>query len=141
MSPLRKEYRLTVPKSKRKPTTMQFVHTARIIEDFCIRHWDSNTSSFVLKKCIEISADIYIQVTAANSIYPTKQSEATERALCLKRALSKLYSLKTQISLAYRHSLISTGLVKEINEHIEREKVLIKGILKKDKERYKGLSL
>lgn len=119
---------------------MQFVHTARIIESYCIEHWHEK-SSYVLRKCIDISADIYSNVTMANSIYPANELEAKQRALYLKKALSAVFALKVQISLAYRHQLISTGVVKEINEHIEREKGLIKGTLKKDKERYKGLSL
>lgn len=119
---------------------MQFVHTARVIEDICIRHWDTNSTSYVLKKCIDIAGDIYSEVTSANSIYPTNIEEVKERALCLKKALAKVYALKCQISLAYRHELISTGLLKEINEHIEHEKALIKGVLKKDKERYKNIT-
>lgn len=131
---------MTVPKSKRRETKMEFVHNARVIEDFCIRHWDMNLSN-VLQKCIQISADIYSNVLQANSIYPVNQQEFKERILCLKRALSLIYSLKGQISLGYRHQKISTSVVKEINEYIEKQKRLLKGIIKKDKERYKGLPL
>ena len=131
---------MSVPKSKRKQTPMQFVHNARVIEGFCIEHWHEKTSC-VLKKCIEISAEIYVNVTCANSIYPTTKTEAFERALYLKKALASVYALKVQLSLAYRHNLTSSGVAKELNEYIEREKGLIKGTIKKDKERYKGLPL
>ena len=33
---------MTVPKSKRKPTTMQFLHTARVLESYCVERWDNS---------------------------------------------------------------------------------------------------
>lgn len=131
---------MTVPKSKRRETKMEFVHNARVIEDFCIRHWHEK-SSYVLRDCIYISANVYDNATRANSIYPENQQELKERILCLKKSLSSIYALKVQISLAYRHQLISTSVVTELNEYIEKQKRLLKGIIKKDKERYKGLPL
>ena len=131
---------MTVPKSKRKPTTMQFLHTARVLESYCVEHWDS-TSSTTLRECVRLSIDIHKSVSVANSIYPENQEEAKERKKHLKLGLAYIFSLKHQVSIAYRYQLISTGVVKELNEHIEHEKALIKGILKKDKERYKGLPL
>ena len=129
---------MTVPKSKRRETKMQFVHNARLIEDYCIRHWNERIST-VLQECIRLAAKIYNGVTIANSIYPDKdnQFQAEERILYLKRALATTYALKMQISLATRHQLIDLNISKEINELIEREKILIKGIIKKDKERYR----
>lgn len=129
---------MTVPKSKRRETKMQFVHNARLIEDYCIRHWNERIST-VLQECIRLAAKIYNGVTIANSIYPDKdnQLQAEERILYLKRALATTYALKMQISLATRHQLIALNISKEINELIEREKILIKGIIKKDKERYR----
>lgn len=129
---------MTVPKSKRRETKMQFVHNARLIEDYCIRHWNERIST-VLQECIRLAAKIYNGVTIANSIYPDKdnQLQAEERILYLKRALATIYALKMQISLATRHQLIDLNISKEINELIEREKILIKGIIKKDKERYR----
>lgn len=129
---------MTVPKSKRRETKMQFVHNARLIEDYCIRHWNERIST-VLQECIRLAAKIYNGVTIANSIYPDKdnQLQAEERILYLKRALATTYALKMQISLATRHQLIDLNISKEINELIEREKILIKGIIKKDKERYR----
>ena len=130
---------MTVPKSKRRETKMQFVHNARLIEDYCIRHWNERIST-VLQECIRLAAKIYNGVTIANSIYPDKdnQLQAEERILYLKRALATIYALKMQISLATRHQLIDLNISKEINELIEREKILIKGIIKKDKERYRA---
>lgn len=129
---------MTVPKSKRRETKMQFVHNARLIEDYCIRHWNERIST-VLQECIRLAAKIYNGVTIANSIYPDKDNrlQAEERILYLKRALATTYALKMQISLATRHQLIDLNISKEINELIEREKILIKGIIKKDKERYR----
>lgn len=129
---------MTVPKSKRRETKMQFVHNARLIEDYCIRHWNERIST-VLQECIRLAAKIYNGVTIANSIYPDKdnQLQVEERILYLKRALATTYALKMQISLATRHQLIDLNISKEINELIEREKILIKGIIKKDKERYR----
>lgn len=131
---------MTVPKSKRKPTTMQFLHTARVLESYCVERWD-NSSSTLLREVVLLSVQVHIHASAANSIYPENQGEAKERKKQLKLALASIFSLKHQVSIAYRHQLISTGVVKELNEHIEHEKALLKGILKKDRERYKGLPL
>jgi hypothetical protein len=131
---------MTVPKSKRRETKIEFVHNARVIEDFCIRHWDERFSS-ILQRCIQLSAEIYDAVSQANSIYPTNQGEYKQRTIYLKRALSTAYALKGQISLAYRHQKISTAVLLDINEYIEKQKRLLKGVIKKDKERYSGLSL
>jgi hypothetical protein len=131
---------MSVPKSKRKPTTMQFLHTARVIQSFCVEHWDRENSA-LLREIVILSTRIHAHVSTANSIYPENQTEAKERRMQVKMALAFVYSLKHQVSVAYRYELMSTGVQKELNEHLEHEKALLKGLLKKDKERYKGLPL
>lgn len=119
---------------------MQFLHTARIIESFCVEHWDGERSA-IMRAVVLASIGIHAFASSANSIYPENQEEAKTRRLMLKMALACVYVLKHQISVAYRARKLSTGVQKELNEHLEHEKALLKGMIKKDKERYKGLPL
>ena len=75
----------------------------------------------------------------ANSIYPLNQHEVQIRRDYLLRANAELYNLVSQIEVANELFGIDGDSVKFWMDIVEREIRLVKGTMKKDRERYKNL--
>jgi tryptophan 2,3-dioxygenase len=75
----------------------------------------------------------------ANSIYPLNAHEAQMRRDYLLRANAELNSLISQIEVAHELFGLEHNVMKFWMDIVEREIRLVKGTLKKDRERYKNL--
>ena len=75
----------------------------------------------------------------ANSIYPLNQHEAQMRRDYLLRANAELNSLVSQIEVANELFGIEANKMKFWMDIVEKEIRLVKGTLKKDRERYRDL--
>ena len=137
---------MAVPVGKRKESGMEFLKNARDIEEIFIdlRINKPKRYTFFFDKLLEYSFDLLSEVKAANSIYPENKSEVEMRQKYFKKALASCQVLVSQVEVIH-HKLkndgIQIGLVEQLAEKIDYEIKLIKGIIDKDKKRYKNITL
>lgn len=96
----------SVLKSKRGESAVQFLDTARELEIYTIKtcaRFPKRYMFLVTKGIVDLSRQIYNDVKAANSIYPTNAAEAQLRKTtsCKQIALCKVY---------YRNSILQESL-------------------------------
>ena len=133
---------LSVIKSKRSESEMEFIHTARQLQIYTLQKCVGfpKRYTFVLANPIADSATrIHQNVKMANSIYPLNQHEVQMRRDYLLRANAELYSMVSQIEVAAEIFGIEPDKLKYWMDIIEKEIRLVKAVLKKDRERYKDL--
>ena len=87
----------------------------------------------------ECATRIHEYVKCANSIYPLNQHEVQMRRDYLLRANAELHSLVSQIEVASELFGLEPDKMKFWMEIVEKEIRLVKGTMKKDRERYKDL--
>ena len=137
---------MAVPVGKRKESGMEFLKNARDIEEIFIdlRINKPKRYTFFFDKLLEYSFDLLSEVKTANSIYPENKSEVEMRQRYFKKALASCQVLVSQVEVIH-HKLkndgIQIGLVEQLAEKIDYEIKLIKGIIDKDKKRYKNITL
>ena len=133
---------LSVLKSKRATSNMEFVHTARKLQIHTIQkcvNFPKRYTFYISQPLANCSTRIYEYVKCANSIFPTNKHEVQIRRDYLLRANAELNSLVSQIELAAEIFGINPETLKYWMEMIEQEIKLVKGVLNKDRERYKEL--
>ena len=137
---------MSVPVGKRKESGTEFLKNARDIEEIFIdlRINKPKRYSFFFDKLLDYSFDLLSQVKAGNSIYPENRSEVEMRQRYFKEALASCQILVSQIEIVH-HKLkndgIRIGLVEQLSEKLDYEIRLIKGVIDKDKKRYKNIFL
>ena len=134
---------MSVIKSKRTESGMEFVHTARELQIYTIKKCVSfpKRYTFYISQPIANSATrIHEYVKMANSIYPLNAHEAQIRRDYLIKANAELNSLVSQIEVAHEIFGLEPNVMKFWMDIVEREIRLVKGTLKKDRERYKDLT-
>lgn len=135
---------MSVPRGQRKESGMEFLKNARDIEEIFIdlRIKKPKRYSFFFDKLLGYSFNILSEVKSGNSIYPENKLEAGMRQRHFKEALASCQVLVSQIEVIH-HKLkddgISIGQVQQVAEKLNDEIRLIKGVIKKDKDRYKKL--
>ena len=134
--------RVSVVKSKRAESDMEFLHTARELQIYTIRRCTGfpKRYTFYLSQPISNCATrIHEYVKCANSIYPTNQHEAQLRRDYLLKANAELNSLVSQAEVACEIFGMDPDSLAYWMDIIDREIRLVKGTMKKDKDRYKNL--
>lgn len=94
---------MSVLKSKRGESAMQFLDTARELEIYTLRYCRRFPKSYmflITKQLVELSQSIYNNVKAANSVYQTNQEEMQIRQNYLTRALCDLQCMSSQLDIA-----------------------------------------
>ena len=133
---------LSVIKSKRNESEMEFVHTARQLQIHTIQKcvgFPKRYTFYVSQPIANCATRIHEYVKCANSIYPTNQHEVQMRRDYMLRANAELNSLVSQIEVANELFGIEADKLKYWMDIVEQEIRLVKGAMKKDKERYKDL--
>lgn len=133
---------MSVPRSKRATSEMEFVHTARELQIYTIKkcvNFPKRYTFYISQPIANASTRIHEYVKMANSIYPTNQHEAQIRRDYLLRANAELQSMVSQIEVAAEIFGIDGDSMKYWMNLIEQEIKLVHGTLKKDKTRYKNL--
>lgn len=133
---------MSVVKSKRGESGMEFLYTARAIQIYTIKKCAAfpKRYTFYLSQPIAACATrIHQYAKMANCIYPLNAHEAQLRRDFLIRANAELNSLVSQIEVAHEVFGLEANVVQYWMELVEREIRLIKGTMKKDRERYKDL--
>lgn len=133
---------MSVVKSKRGESDMEFIHTARELQIYTIRKCASfpKRYTFYLNRQIADHANkVYQCVVMANSTYPTNIHEVQVRRDYLMKANAILQSLVAQIETAHEIFGLEARVMKHWMDLVGKEIRLVKGTLKKDKERYKNI--
>ena len=133
---------MAVIKSKRDESEMEFIHTARQLQIHTIQkcvNFPKRYTFYMGQPIAACATRIHEYVKCANSIYPLNQHEAQMRRDYLLRANAELYSLISQIEIARELFGIDGDSMKFWMGTVEKEIRLVKGTMKKDRERFKDL--
>ena len=133
---------MSVIKSKRGESDMEFIHTARELRIYTIQrcaHFPKKYTFYVGKPMADTVTEIHDSVKMANSIYPTNSHEVQCRRDLMIRANSLIQSLVSQIEVAKELFGIDSDSIKFWMEIVDKEDRLIKSVIKKDRERYKNI--
>ena len=133
---------MSVIKSKRSESEMEFVHTARQLQIHSIQKavgFPKRYTFYVSQPIANCATRIHEYVKCANSIYPLNQHEVQMRRDYLLRANAELNSLVAQIEVAAEMFGIEPDKMRFWLDIVEKEIRLVKGAMKKDRERYKDL--
>jgi len=125
------------------------VHTARELHAHTIRKcvgFPKRYTIYVGQPIAECASRIHSYVKCANSIYPLNQHEVQLRRDYLLKAYAELNNLVSQIELAAEIFGIARDGDDERGDAMEywieivnRELRLVKGVLKRDRERFRSL--
>ena len=133
---------MSVVRSKRGESDMEFVHTVRELQIYTIKKcisFPKRYTFYISQPISEAATHIHQLVKMANSIYPLNAHEAQMRRDYLLRANAELNSLISQIEVAHELFGLEHNVMKFWMDIVDREIRLVKGTLKKDRERYKNL--
>lgn len=133
---------MSVIKSKRSESELEFIHTARELQIHSIQKcvgFPKRYTFYIAQPIANCATRIHEDVKRANSIYPTNQHEAQIRRDYMLRANAELQSLVSQIEVANELFGLEPDKVRYWMEIVQKEIRLVKGTMKKDKERYKNL--
>jgi hypothetical protein len=133
---------MSVIRSKRTTSDMQFLATARALQLLTIRRcvgFPKRFTFYVSQPLAAISTRIYEDVKRGNSIYPTNQHEAQLRRDYFLSANAELQNIVSQIEVAVELFGIEGHVLEEWMGLVASEIKLIKAVLSKDKARYKDL--
>ena len=133
---------LSVIKSKRSESEMEFVNNARKLQIHTIQKcvgFPKRYTFYVSQPIASCATRIHEYVKCANSIYPTNQHEVQIRRDYMLRTNAELNSLVSQIEVANELFSLGADVMKYWLDIVEYEIRLVKGAMKKDKERYKDL--
>lgn len=121
---------------------MEYIYTARQLQIYTIQkcvNFPKRYTFYVSQPIADSATRIHQCVKCANSIYPLNQHEAQLRRDYLLQANAELNSLVSQIEVAHELFGIEPDSVRYWMEIVEKEIRLVKGTMKKDRERYKNL--
>lgn len=133
---------MSVIKSKRGESDMEFIHNARLLRIHTIQkcaHFPKKYTFYVGKPMVDTVSKIHDNVKMANSIYPTNQHEVQIRRDLLLKANAALQSLVSQIEVAQEIFGIDYDAIKYWMGIVDKQDYLIKSVIRKDKQRYKDL--
>ena len=133
---------MSVIKSKRTTSEMEFIATARKLEIYSIQkcvNFPKRYTFYISQPIANAATRIYEDVKRANSIYPMNQHEAQMRRDYLIRANSELQSMVSQLEVAQELFGIEMDTLKYWVDIIDTEIRLVKAVMKSDRERYKNL--
>lgn len=141
---------MSVYKSKRGLSAIQYVENARQLQIFTVRNcvkFPKRYTYIVVKKIAELAEDIDTHVRLAEAIVPTNLREAQNKRDELNYAFGLLNSLDDKLQLMYdivaespnfktEYKWLPNAML-EWGRLIQTERNLITGVKKADKKRYK----
>lgn len=133
---------MSVIKSKRKPSEMDFLYNARQLQIHSIKkcvNFPKRYTFYVNQPIANCATRIHEYVKLANSIYPVNQHEVQLRRDYFLKANAELYNLVSQIEVANEIFGSDIGSLQYWMDMIDDEIRLVKAVMKKDRERYKDL--
>lgn len=134
---------MSVPKSKRGTSDMEFVYNARKLQIYTVKKcvgFPKRYTFFVSQPISDSATRIHQYVKMANSVYPTNAHEVQLRRDYLIRANAELNSLVSQIEVANELFGLEARVMKYWMDIVDEEIRLVKGTMVKDRERYKNIT-
>lgn len=133
---------MSVPKSQRGESEMEFIYNARQLELYTIRKcvgFPKRYTFYVSQPLVNDAKRIHDDVKMANSIYPTNAHEVQIRRDYLIRANAELYAMISQLEIAQELLGLDGRVMGFWANLIAREIRLIKAVTKRDQERFSKL--
>lgn len=133
---------MSVPRSKRGESEMQFLHSARELAVYTIKKCvglPKRYTFFLLLPMANCAVRVLMLLKKANSIFPTNSHEAQLRRDNLIEADGELYTLISLLEIAQEIFGLQPNVMSHWSGLIESEIRLVKALMKKDRERYKNL--
>ncbi len=134
---------MSVVRSKRGVSEMEFLNTARQLELFTMRKCKNaipKSYTFYLGQPLALSAvAVYSNAKKGNSIYPLNPYEIQMRRSYFLKAYAELESLASQIEVVNELCSLSPAAMEEWSYLIYTEMTLLKGVMEKDRRRYKNI--
>lgn len=133
---------MSVIRSQRSTSDMQFLATARALQIYTIRRcvgFPKRYTFYVSQPLAAIGTRIYEDVKRGNSIYPTNQHEVQIRRDYFMHALAELQNMISQLEVASELFGVESSIMQGWMELVDSEIRLLKAVQKSDKARYKDL--
>ena len=133
---------MSVIKSKRSTSDMEFLATARKLEIYTIQkcvNFQKRYTFYVSQPLAAAATRIYEDVKRGNSIYPLNQHEVQIRRDYFLHANAELQSMISQLEVAQELFGIEMDTLKYWMDIVDTEIRLVKAVLKSDRARYKDL--
>lgn len=133
---------MSVIKSRRNESKMEFLYTARELELYTIQrcaHFPKKYNFYLGQPIAQMAFQIYHCVKCANSIYPLNQHEVQMRRDYFLKANATLNSMVSQIEVAAELFGMNSDQLEHWAGLVGKEIRLIKGVIKEDRNRYKNL--
>ena len=134
---------MSVLKSKRRVSGVQFLETARDLHLFtmqtCIKFVPKRYTFYLSQPAIMTAYNIHACVKRGNSIFPTTKRDYEMRREQFIMAVAELQNLVSQINIIYEMFPMPDNVSTKLLGLIDSELNLVKGAIKKDEERYKDL--
>lgn len=121
---------------------MQFIDTAYKLYIFSVQQcvkFPKRYTFYVSQEISHTASEIHRKVKCANSVFPSNAHEVQKRRDYFIEAYADAQSLISQINAATELFQISGGVLTQWMELVYSELTLLKGVMKKDKTRYKHL--
>lgn len=129
---------MSVIKSKRSTSDMEFLATARKLEIYTIQkcvNFPKRYTFYVSQPLAAAATRIYEDVKRANSIYPLNQHEVQIRRDYFLHANAELQSMISQLEVAQELFGIEMDTLKYWMDIVDTEIRLVKAVLKSDRAR------
>lgn len=133
---------MSVIKSKRSTSDMEFLATARKLQIYTIKKcvgFPKRYTFYISQPLGNIAGRIYENVKRGNSIYPLNQHEVQMRRDYFLQANAELQNMISQLELAQELFGVEMDTLQFWMEMIDTEIRLVKAVLKNDRARYKDL--
>lgn len=134
--------KISVIKSKRNTSKMEFIHTARALQLYTIRkcvNFPKRYTFYISQPLVASATNIYACVLKGNGMYPTNQHEVQKRRDVFLDAYAELNNFSAQLELAYEIIEFKPDVLKHWSGLVYKEFSLVKAVLKSDKARFKDL--
>lgn len=140
---------MSVIKSKRGESALQFIETAKELEAFalsvCIKA-PKRYTPYLTTKIFDLCSTVHDEVRAANNIYPTNKHELQMRKDHLTNANIALQNLDPKLQLLYDAILKNPekcpwidNAMNQFGQYIITEAKLISKVKQSDKDRFSNL--
>ena len=133
---------MSVMRSKRDESKIEFLYTARQLQIYTIKKcisFPKRYTFYVSQPIANAATRVHEYVKMANSIYPTNAHEVQLRRDYFLKANAQLQSLVSQVEVAHELFGLEHNVMKYWMDLIDTEIRLVKGIMKSDKERLKNV--
>lgn len=140
---------MSVIKSERSTSSAQFIETARDLLIFTIgiaERSPNRHSTYICKPMVDIATKVLQEIIEGNSIFPANAEEAQLRLNHFIEAKATLEALIVQIGVAievFNRSgyKIKEGEITRWMYLVDKERKLLKGLIRADRDRYKKFRL